>query len=167
MEARRVPPPPPAAAPLEGERIRAMVDRDVDRVAELEAHAFGSPWEAGTFRRLLGRSGAELLVSEVRGEIVGYAVLWCILDQGELANIAVDPAWQRRGLGSRLLERVLERARERGVADLFLEVRESNTVARELYRRRGFVPIGVRRNYYDSPREDARVLRLELRRTST
>jgi ribosomal-protein-alanine N-acetyltransferase len=162
MEARRVPPPAPPAGSIDGERIRSMVERDVERVAELEAHAFGSPWEAATFRRLLGRSGAELLVVEVRGELVGYAVLWCILDQGELANIAVDPGWQRRGIGSRLLERVLQRARERGVRDLFLEVRESNGVARELYGRRGFLQIGVRRDYYDSPREDACVLRLEL-----
>lgn len=162
MEARSVPPPASTSDPLEGERIRAMVERDLDRVVELEASAFGSPWEAATFRRLLGRSGAELLVVEVQAEVVGYAVLWCILDQGELANIAVDPVWRRRGVGGRLLERVLQRARERGVADLFLEVRESNTVARELYRRRGFLPIGVRRNYYDSPREDACVLRLEL-----
>jgi len=139
-----------------------MADGDVERVAELEAAAFGSPWEAATFRRLLGRSGAELLVVEVADELVGYAVLWCILDQGELANIAVDPAWQRRGIGGRLLERVLARARDRGVSDLFLEVREGNAVARELYLRRGFLQIGVRRNYYDSPREDACVLRLEL-----
>lgn len=162
MEARRVAPYARSPGPIEGERIRSMVERDVERVAELEAHAFGSPWEAATFRRLLGRSGAELLVVEVSGELVGYAVLWCILDQGELANIAVDPAWQRRGLGSRLLERVLERAREREVSDLFLEVRKSNAVARELYRRRGFLQIGTRRNYYESPREDACVLRLEL-----
>ena len=162
MEARRVPPAAPAPGPVDGERIRSMVADDVERVAELEAAAFGSPWEAATFRRLLGRSGAELLVVEVGAEVVGYAVLWCILDQGELANIAVDPAWQGRGLGSRLLQRVLARARARGVSDLFLEVRESNVVARELYLRRGFVQIGVRRNYYDSPREDARVLRLRL-----
>lgn len=162
MEARSVPPPPAPSGPLEGERIRSMVERDVARVVELEASAFGSPWEADTFRRLLGRTGAELLVVEVRAEVVAYAVLWCILDQGELANIAVDDMWRRRGIGARLLDRVLERARERGVTDLFLEVRQSNMVARDLYRRRGFTSIGVRRNYYDSPREDACVLRIGL-----
>lgn len=139
-----------------------MLERDVDRVVELEASAFGSPWDAETFRRLLGRAGAELLVVEVKGEIVAYAVLWCILDQGELANIAVDEGWRRRGIGTRLLDQVLVRARQRGVEDLFLEVRQSNMVARDLYMRHGFVSIGMRRNYYDSPREDACVLRIGL-----
>ncbi len=139
-----------------------MVERDVDRVVELEASAFGSPWDAETFRRLLGRAGAELLVVEVNADIVAYAVLWCILDQGELANIAVDETWRRRGIGTRLLDTVLVRARERGVEDLFLEVRQSNTAARDLYLRHGFVSIGMRRNYYDSPREDACVLRIGL-----
>jgi len=139
-----------------------MLERDVDRVVELEASAFGSPWDAETFRRLLGRTGAELMVVDVSDEDVAYAVLWCILDQGELANIAVDEAWRRRGIGARLLDRVLERAKERGVKDLFLEVRQSNNVARDLYLRRGFTSIGMRRNYYDSPREDACVLRIGL-----
>jgi len=139
-----------------------MLERDVDRVVELEASAFGSPWDAETFRRLLGRTGAELMVVDVSDEVVAYAVLWCILDQGELANIAVDEAWRRRGIGARLLDRVLERAKERGVKDLFLEVRQSNNVARDLYLRRGFTSIGMRRNYYDSPREDACVLRIGL-----
>ncbi|HKK92390.1 MAG TPA: ribosomal protein S18-alanine N-acetyltransferase [Longimicrobiales bacterium] len=134
----------------------------MDRVVELEASAFGSPWDAETFRRLLGRTGAELMVVDVSDEVVAYAVLWCILDQGELANIAVDEAWRRRGIGARLLDRVLERAKERGVKDLFLEVRQSNNVARDLYLRRGFTSIGMRRNYYDSPREDACVLRIGL-----
>jgi len=148
---------------LEGvERVRAMLERDVLRVAELEAESFGSPWQAETFRRLLGRTGAELLVVEVGEEVVAYAVLWCILDQGELANIAVDPDWRGRGIGGRLLDHVLDRARNRGVQDLFLEVRESNRVARDLYVRRGFESIGVRRGYYDNPREDACVLRLGL-----
>lgn len=135
---------------------------DVVRVVELETSAFSSPWRAETFRKLLDRSGAELLVVEVEKELVAYAVLWCILDQGELANIAVDPAWRGRGVGGRLLDLVLETARSRGVRDLFLEVREGNHVARELYRRRGFESIGTRRDYYRDPREDARVLRIRL-----
>lgn len=142
--------------------VRDMREHDVDRVAALEAASFGSPWQADTFRRLLGRAGAELMVVQIEEEVIAYAVLWCILDQGELANIAVEESWRGRGIGGRLMGHVLDRARERGVKDLFLEVRESNAVARELYARRGFQAIGVRRDYYDSPREDACVLRLGL-----
>jgi len=140
-----------------------MTASDVERVAALEAHSFSSPWHAGTFLRLLGRPGAELWVLEdAEGEVVAYAVLWCILDQAELANIAVDPAVRGRGHGGMLLDHVLEVARERGARSVFLEVRESNTVARDLYARRGFHEVGIRKGYYDSPREDARVLELRV-----
>ena len=133
-----------------------MAEPDVERVVAIEAEAFTSPWKADTFLTLLERPGAELWVLEEAGTgIVGYAVLWCILDQGELANIAIDGAHRGKGYGRYLLSRVLEIAQERGVESLYLEVRVSNKGAAELYRRFGFTEIGFRRNYYDSPREDA------------
>lgn len=136
-----------------------MSRRDVDQVAAIERDAFSQPWRPETFRSLLENPTAEMWVAEgPRGVVVGYFVLWCIQEQGELANIAVSPGDRQRGLGSRLLDRAVERARERGVERLFLEVRISNTVAAEMYERRGFHEVGRRRNYYDSPREDARVL---------
>jgi ribosomal-protein-alanine N-acetyltransferase len=135
---------------------------DVEAVAGLEAQAFSMPWRADTFRTLLERPGAEMHVLEVDGEVVGYAVLWCILDQGELANIAVHPRFRGQGLGGLLLDRILEVACARGVRSLFLEVRLSNDAAAALYQSRGFTEIGRRKDYYDRPREDARVLEKRL-----
>lgn len=142
--------------------IRRMAPGDVDRVAGLEAQVFPSPWHASTFQRILDRPGAELWVVEEGGEVVAYAVLWCVLDQAELANIAVSPERRGTGIGRRLLDHVVGVAAERGVRSVFLEVRESNRVARSLYASRGFREIGTRRDYYDAPREDARVLELRL-----
>lgn len=143
--------------------VRAMVEADVERVAAIEAEAFTTPWKADTFRTLLDRTGAVPLVLELpEAPVVGYAILWCILDQGELANIAVAPEWRGRALGAFLLDRVLEVARDRGVRSLFLEVRDSNAVARHLYETRGFIEIGRRADYYEDPREDARVLEKKL-----
>lgn len=139
-----------------------MEVRDVDRVAELEAASFTSPWRAETFQRLVDRPGAELWVIEAEGELLAYAVLWCVLDQAELANIAVAPAFRGQGVGGRLLDHVLDAARERGARSMFLEVRESNHAARRMYASRGFQEIGVRRGYYSAPAEDARVLKLQL-----
>jgi ribosomal-protein-alanine N-acetyltransferase len=85
-----------------------------------------------------------------------------VLDQGELGNIAVDPAFRRRGLARRLIALVLERAAARGVRELFLEVRPSNTGARQLYESFGFAHVGQRRNYYQEPVEDAVVMRVLL-----
>lgn len=139
-----------------------MVAADVAAVADLEAQSFSSPWHPSTFLRLLDRPGAELWVLEKDGEVMAYAVLWCVLDQAELANIAVRPEVRGRGLGSALLDHVLDVARGRGIRSVFLEVRESNRVARDLYAGRGFEEVGVRRGYYDTPSEDARVLELRL-----
>ena len=90
--------------------------------------------------------------------VVGYAILWCILDQGELANIAIVPARRGEGLGKALLVQVLDVARARGVQQLFLEVRASNEAAINLYLRQGFEEVGVRKNYYGRPPEDAKVM---------
>jgi ribosomal-protein-alanine N-acetyltransferase len=138
--------------------IRKMAAGDVSRVAELEAEAFSTPWEAATFRTLLRRSGAECWVADHTGDVLGYYVLWCIQDQGELANIAVTEAWRGRAIGSRLLDHALETARGRGVESLYLEVRASNERAQAMYASRGFEQIGTRRDYYERPREDAWVL---------
>ncbi len=145
--------------------IRRMVDADVPSVAALEADAFSNPWHAATFHRILHRPGAELWVDEMEGEVVAYAVLWCVLDQAELANIAVAPKSRRSGVGGRLLDHVLQVVGDRGVRTVFLEVRESNSLARRMYASRGFQEVGVRRDYYDQPTEDARVLMLDLPRS--
>jgi len=144
-------------------QVRAMREEDVDAVVAIETEAFSSPWQRDTFLELIGRPNLELLVMEHASEgIVGYAVLWCIMDQGELANLAIVPAMRSRGLGTRLLESVVDVARRRGVESLFLEVRDSNAVALELYRRFGFSQVGLRPGYYDRPKEDARILMAKL-----
>lgn len=140
-----------------------MEERDVHAVAAIEADAFTTPWKATAFRTLLDRPGAVLLVLDLPSRPVsGYSVLWCIQDQGELANIAIVPEFREQGLGRQLLERVLAEARQRGVESLYLEVRDSNLRARSMYASQGFEEIGVRRDYYEKPREHARVLMKRL-----
>ena len=152
-----------------------MTAADVPAVAALERNTFSTPWREETFARLLEpRAGAEVWVAEGvsddRGTeaerllaaspspVLGYAVLWVAGDQGELANLAILPEARGQGIGGRLLDHVVERCRARGVVALYLEVRYSNEVARTLYEGRGFRTIGVRKNYYSEPREDARVM---------
>ena len=148
---------------LEGIRIRSMRRADIGAVLEIEAETFSSPWQQETFSILLDRSAAELLVMEDDADgVIGYAVLWCILDQGELTNVAVAQGQRGRGLGRHLIGRVLDRARDRGVTTMYLEVRSSNDRALEIYRRFGFTEVGVRRDYYDEPREDARIMMATL-----
>lgn len=125
----------------------------------IESEAFTTPWQASTFEGLLDREGIELMVmtDAVEG-VIGYAVLWVILDQGELANLALTTDRRGAGLGAHLLRHVLGRARVRGVEKLFLEVRASNQRAIDLYHSFGFADVGIRRAYYDRPKEDAKVM---------
>jgi ribosomal-protein-alanine N-acetyltransferase len=142
--------------------IRRMTAADLSDVLDVEFDSYSMPWGEATFRGLLRRTDAELIVAEANGVLVGYAACWFVIDQGELGNVAVARDWRCRGIGARLVDCVLERATARGARELFLEVRPSNTTAQRLYERFGFENVGRRRNYYISPTEDAIVMRRVL-----
>jgi ribosomal-protein-alanine N-acetyltransferase len=139
--------------------LRGMAPPDLEQVVAIEVESYSVPWSEITFRGLLRRRDADMIVACSDGAVVGYAAFWCVIDQGELGNVAVTRAWRGKGLGARLVAEVLRRAAERGVREVFLEVRPTNTVARRLYEQLGFAPVGRRRNYYQDPVEDALVLR--------
>jgi len=163
------PPEPEPSSPV----VRRMRLADVRTVVALEEEAFSTPWARETFASLLERPAAELWVLEEHPgaepgqdhegpNVVGYAVVWCILDQGEIANIAVAPSCRGRGWGRLLLDRMTEVAAGRGVRSLYLEVRISNHAGRGLYAAAGFEQVGRRPRYYQDPVEDALVLRKSL-----
>lgn len=139
--------------------IRKMRGADLPRVMEIELATFTMPWSEATFRGLLRRTDSDLYVVDVRGAVAGYAVFWSVTDQGELGNVAVAAEYRGRGLGRKLVETVLERAAERGVREMFLEVRRSNEGAQNLYKTFGFFEVGKRKNYYLEPVEDALIMK--------
>jgi ribosomal-protein-alanine N-acetyltransferase len=140
--------------------LRAATPEDVEAMAAIEAIAFSDPWPASAFRDLLEHAYARLTVAlDSQAGLVGYCVMLHVLDEGEIANIAVSPDLRRRGIAARLLDDALDAAAEMAIATVFLEVRVSNDAARMLYASRGFAPVGRRRAYYRQPMEDALVLR--------
>jgi ribosomal-protein-alanine N-acetyltransferase len=143
-------------------RIDAARPADVDAVAAIEVTAFADPWTRPAFDAAVRERHARFRVARSGGKIVGYVIAWFVLDEGEIANLAVAPAARRRGVASALLDFVIADARSSGIAQLFLEVRESNIAARALYATRGFKPVARRSRYYRKPVEDAIVLRREL-----
>jgi len=142
--------------------IRKMRAADLSTVMQIELVTFTMPWSEATFRGLLRRTDSDLFIADMAGAVVGYAVFWSVTDQGELGNVAVAEAHRGRGIGGKLVEAVLERASERGVREVFLEVRRSNAGAQNLYRTFGFFEVGKRKNYYLEPVEDALVMRKVL-----
>jgi [ribosomal protein S18]-alanine N-acetyltransferase len=143
--------------------LRQMHALDVEPVMEIERRIHPHPWTHGNFTdaldsRYIGK------VAELDGNMIGYAVLMPAMDEAHLLNIGIDAKYQGKGLGSELLQKMLELARETGIRRIILEVRPSNTAAMALYSKGGFREIGIRRGYYAaaSGREDAIVMELEL-----
>ena len=143
--------------------VSAATRADLDAVAELEVIAFADPWTRQAFEAALKERHARFRVARGSdGDVIGYLIAWFVLDEGEIANLAVIPAARRRGVARALLEAIIAEARDARIARLFLEVRESNAAARALYASRGFTPVARRPRYYRKPVEDAIVLRLEV-----
>ena len=142
--------------------VRAMRVADLDEVMLIERRSFSAPWEESTFRGLMRRPSAALLVAENDDELTGYSVMWFAADEGELGDIAVVPERRGEGIGRMLLRESIAVAASRGTRSLYLEVRESNEVARRLYEKVGFSVVGVRKQYYTEPVEDAIVMKLDV-----
>ena len=143
--------------------LRPMTEPDIDGIMAAERVAYEFPWEAEVFRECL-RVGYNCWVAEQHRTVVAHGVMSVGADECHVLNICVHPDWQGRGIGRRLLRRLLALARERGADTAFLEVRISNQLARGLYAAEGFCEIGTRRDYYPARhgREDAVVLALAL-----
>lgn len=148
-----------------GTRLRAMQLGDLDAVLEVERSAYSFPWTRGNFVDSLAAGYlAEMLVHDIDG-LVGYYLAMAGVDEMHLLNLTVTPAQQRRGHARQLLQALERRCLQRGLPQLWLEVRASNARARQVYLRHGFSEVGQRRDYYPAAkgrREDAIVMSLSL-----
>ena len=145
--------------------FRPMQVADVDRVLAVEVQAYGFPWSRGNFIDSLAAGHWAEVMEDGDGGLIGYWLAMPAVDEVHLLNLTVAPAHQGQGHARTLLDRLEARAREGGLASLWLEVRLSNERAQRLYTRRGFVQQGLRRGYYPaaaSRREDAVVMSLAL-----
>jgi ribosomal-protein-alanine N-acetyltransferase len=133
---------------------------DLDAVLAIEAASFTSPWTREMYEAELENTGVSFcyLARDESGTPVGFCSFWRVLDELHINNLAVLPENRRRGVGTALLNFVLELGRSLGARRATLEVRRSNDAARQLYERLGFTAAGVRRAYYSNPVEDALVL---------
>ena len=150
-----------ARAPVLPLALRAMRLRDLDAVHAIEQRAYEFPWTRGNFIDSLAAGyRAELLV-DARSRLVGYSIAMAGAGEMHLLNLTIAPEWQGRRHADVLLDSLVADCRDRSLPMLWLEVRAGNERARRLYRRRGFVEVGVRRDYYPAARqarEDAIVM---------
>lgn len=139
--------------------VRKATALDVPSVYEIETEVTPNPWKERYFRAELENPLSFFYVAEEDslGSVVGFIVFWLIDKQMELHNIAVSSAAQRKGVANALMNLMMNIASECEVQEIFLEVRASNRAAISLYEKFGFNSVGVRKNYYSRPSEDARL----------
>lgn len=130
----------------------------VSQIAQLEARCFSDPWSEKSIASELENPLSLWLVAEENGQVLGYVGSQTVLDESDMMNIAVDPRFRRQGIAQALIETLIAELAKMGSRCLRLEVRVSNENARALYARMGFQQLGLRKNYYHNPKEDALIL---------
>lgn len=141
--------------------IVPMAERHLAALAEIEKACFHAPWSESMLREELGKG--IFLVAERDGQAVGYVGCQTVLDEGYITNVAVSPDARRQGIARTLIAKLTDEACAAGLAFVTLEVRASNAPAIALYEGAGFGRVGVRKNFYTAPIEDAVLMTLFLK----
>ena len=143
--------------------IRAMHPADLDRVILIEREIFLFPWSPGNFSDSID-AGYLCQVMEQADTIVGYGIMMMSPDEAHILTLGIAANWQKKGLGKKLLQHLIQSARNMNAKSILLDVRESNLGAAQLYQQMGFQQIATRKGYYPAMcgREDARVMQLLL-----
>jgi [ribosomal protein S18]-alanine N-acetyltransferase len=150
---------------LSGLKIRKMTLDDLEQVVAIDQVSFSLPWPPRSFQfELTDNPASRCWVAELDGRVVGMLVGWFIVDEIHIATIATHPDFRKQGIGEKLLAFALQSAKDEGAASSFLEVRESNTAALELYRKFGYVEDGRREGYYKDNDEAAILMSAPLTR---
>ncbi|MBQ1435325.1 MAG: ribosomal protein S18-alanine N-acetyltransferase [Clostridia bacterium] len=143
--------------------IREAGARDSDALSFIEKECIKNPWSREMMAEDIKKPYTHYLMAEAHGEAAGFVGASLIADTADITNVAVLPAFRRRGMGRALVSAMTERLSLAGASEVLLEVRRGSDAARELYRGAGFLEISVRRAYYRDPVEDAVIMRRELK----
>lgn len=138
--------------------IRKVQKEDAFRLAKVEAACFSAPWSQKALEESLAGGRSLYLAAEYEGHFIGECGVHFVCGEGEITNVAVLPKFRRTGIGRALMEELLKQSKAQGIHEFTLEVRAGNASAIRLYERLGFQTEGIRRNFYEKPREDAMIM---------
>ncbi len=148
--------------------IRRMTLDDIEQVIAIDRASFSLPWPERSFRyELTDNPASRAWVAEADGRIVGMIVAWLLVDEAHIATLAAHPEYRRQGIARRLLIHTLRHLMDEGAVSSFLEVRESNLAAQEMYRKFGFEVSGRRPRYYKDNDEDAVLMSAMLKKVES
>lgn len=141
---------------------RFYIKDDLDDIAKLELMCINPPWSYKALCEFAATDTSRILVASYNYEVYGYITYSEVLDEVQIANIAVHPEQRRRGIAENLLKVLYANSVKNAMSVITLEVRESNMPAIALYQKCGYKEVGRRKNYYKSPNEDAILMNLNL-----
>lgn len=145
-----------------------MTVQDIDAVCIIDQQSFPNPWSKEIFYQELLHNDYALYLLMIHNEhVIGYSGMWIIADEAHITNIAVLPKYRGKKLGEALLKKTIEVAKKHEATSMTLEVRVSNVIAQNLYKKFGFQIGGLRKRYYTDNHEDAYVMWVKLNNETT
>lgn len=147
--------------------IRKAEKSELAKIAELEKEIFPDAWSVKSLEDTWIQNNAEIFIvfqkeNHADTEMQGYVIFYYVLDEGEIARIAVSPSVRRQGVATKIYNHLVEFCEEKAIKKIMLEVRENNESAKAFYRKCGFQEDGIRKNYYDNPKENAVLMSVKL-----
>ncbi len=138
--------------------IRNMQKEDIDAIHKVEEDCFEHPWSKDSIRKELKNDLARYLVAELDNKVVGYIGIWFVVDEGHITNVAVHSDYRGLKIGDSLVKEMTKECKDNNLVAMTLEVRASNIVAQNLYKKYGFKMGGIRKEYYSDNKEDAIIM---------
>lgn len=138
--------------------IRDMKLKDIDGVYNVEKSCFPDPWSKESFKKEIQNKLAKYLVAQIEDKVVGYVGAWFIIDEAHITNVAVSPEYRGQKIGDKIVKYLIDECNDNKIKAMTLEVRVSNIVAQNLYKKYGFKLAGVRKEYYSDNKEDALIM---------
>jgi ribosomal-protein-alanine N-acetyltransferase len=133
----------------------------IDEILVIESSTHSAPWSRKSFENELEHKYGVFLIALIEGKVIGYGGTWVLVDEAHVTNVVVSPEFRGQGIGRKLMNEMLVKAREKGAVCATLELRKSNEVALKLYESMGFIQATVRKAYYPDNQEDAIVMMLD------
>ena len=139
--------------------ILKMTTEHIKDVHKIEEDCFSIPWSEKAFYDEVTKNKMSIyIIAKEDNKIIGYGGMWHVINEGHITNIAVKKEYRQKGVGSKIVNALIDIAKEKEMIGITLEVRKSNLVAQDIYKKYGFIMEGIRKEYYDDNKEDAIVM---------
>ena len=142
--------------------IRKISENDIEAIAYLESEIFSDAWSEKSIKETYENQNACILGAYKEGVLAGYVIFYYVLDEGEIARIAVSPQYRRQGVADQIFAGLLDFCAEKSIERILLDVRISNEPAIAFYRKSGFAEDGIRKKFYENPKEDALLMSVSV-----